>query len=267
MEMTPYDSFDIFSDVTEDDINLSSDGDFMLDNDKPKILLDFFEQSSKKYNYTIFITLSAANIYYKYEKDEIISELDKIISKMIYLFDLYDIEHSDVCLNGCHNNDILVKCRLGRSTILNGTETVNPYKLYSILICFKAPDFTFKESIMFMDRLTGIMFRNCIPLISQMKIYDCVAGDLMMYDMLKHYSFYKVPERPKAYSINSIINWTFFNTVICLFFGYEIQHKMMRLVIKKKNPFTGEPLPGYRKKIERRNRLTESLHYIKKKKQ
>ena len=100
-----------------------------------------------------------------------------------------------------------------------------------------------------------------------MKIYDCVAGDLMMYDMLKHYSFYKVPERPKAYSINSIINWTFFNTVICLFFGYEIQHKIMRLVIKKNNPFTGEPLPGYRKKIERRNRLTESLHYIKKKKQ
>ena len=267
METTPFDSFDIFSDVTEDDIMKSSDRNFMHDIDNPKILLDFFEQSSKKYNYTIFITLSAANIYYKYKKDEIISELDKIISKMIYLFDLYDIEHSDVCLNGCHNNDILVKCRLGRSTILNGAETVNPYKLYSILICFNAPDFTFKKSIMFMDRLTGIMFRNCIPLISQMKIYDCVAGDLMMYDMLKHYSFYKVPERPKAYSINSMINWTFFNSVIKLFFGYEIQQKMRRLIIKNKNPFTGEPLPGYRKRVEKRNRLTESLQYLKKKKQ
>ena len=118
-----------------------------------------------------------------------------------------------------------------------------------------------------MDRLTGIMFKNCIPLISQMKIYDCVLEDLMIYDTLRHYSFYKVPERPNAYSIYSMINWTFFNSVIKIFFGYEIQQKMRRLIIKNKNPFTGEPLPGYRKKIEGRNRITETLHYIKKKNQ
>lgn len=249
METTFNNTYDIFSDLSEDDVVNSSAEDVVYDdNDESVILSDFLKKSAQKYKYTIFYEFSASAIYYKYDKDYIISELKRIVSRTYCLFDMFGIEHSAICMNACHNNDILVKCKFGRVTILNGTEKVNPYKLYNIRIFFTPPDFTFKRSINFIDKLTYIVLRNRnIPLIIQANVFDFVGDNLNMYDNTLHYAFYKVPERPKTYSIQSVINWTFFYPVIKLFFGYEMQQKMMLLINKNKNPFTGKPLSSKRK--------------------
>ena len=235
---------DYFDDIEIEDIDIDDNDEISLTTTKE--IYDFYQ---KTYTQTIIIDFDNNVVSFK----NLPKYLSSLHNSMSYLFNIYGIEHSEMCvidndlLEDIDINDMaMLNCKDYMLVIPKDTQTPVPFKKYRYLAYYvKFPNMHYKNAINFTMRL----FNNVWDQKRYKNVFNSIMFTKCVY-LPREFWFPNIPsvERQAFYrafhtkdistlNIDDLANWDYFTSVIKYFFGERTAQKMYDRLEMKMNPF------------------------------